>query len=92
MSTSNSEADSTPRCDVCNAVDETVEWCGNCGRCVQHCQHYDGCEDYAAFVQTGELPVSTNPEPMGWGCLVLCLLAAAPWILIVAFIMLAVIL
>lgn len=33
-----------------------------------------------------------NPEPMGWGCLVLCLLAAAPWILIVAFIMLAVIL
>lgn len=34
-----------PRCDVCNAVDETVEWCGSCGCCVEHCQKFEGCPD-----------------------------------------------
>lgn len=34
-----------PRCDVCNAVDETVEWCGNCGCCTEHCQSEEGCEE-----------------------------------------------
>lgn len=37
----------TPHCDVCGAVDETVEWCGSCGCCVEHCLLTDSCEDYA---------------------------------------------
>ncbi len=35
-----------PRCDVCNAIDETVVWCGNCGCCLIHCQDQEGCEEY----------------------------------------------
>lgn len=33
------------RCDVCGALaeDEAVEWCGNCGCCVEHCQKDEGC-------------------------------------------------
>lgn len=37
----------TPHCDVCGAVDETVEWCGGCGCCVIHCQLDQACEDFA---------------------------------------------
>ena len=33
----------TPTCDTCEAVDETVEWCGSCGSCLAHCQNYVGC-------------------------------------------------
>lgn len=38
---------STPHCDECGAIDETVEWCGGCGCCVEHCQLTDLCDDYA---------------------------------------------
>lgn len=41
------EIASTPHCDECGAVDETVEWCGGCGCCVEHCQLDQACEDYA---------------------------------------------
>lgn len=34
-----------PRCDVCNAYCEDVEWDGNCGNCVEHCAQYDGCPE-----------------------------------------------
>lgn len=37
--------DDTPRCDVCNAIDEEVDWCGSCGCCVEHCQDFEGCGD-----------------------------------------------
>lgn len=38
-------APTTPRCDVCNIVDEkAAEWCGNCGCCKQHCQQHEGCK------------------------------------------------
>lgn len=37
---------STPHCDVCGAVDETVEWCGNCGNCVEHCELSDSCDEW----------------------------------------------
>jgi hypothetical protein len=32
-------------CDVCGALAEAeaVEWCGNCGCCVEHCQKDEGC-------------------------------------------------
>jgi regulator of RNase E activity RraB len=35
-----------PSCDVCGALaeDESVDWCGECGNCVTHCQKQDGCE------------------------------------------------
>jgi hypothetical protein len=34
------------RCDVCGvlAEDESVQWCGNCGCCVEHCQKNEDCE------------------------------------------------
>ena len=34
-----------PSCDVCGALmeDESVEWCGECGCCVEHCQKFEGC-------------------------------------------------
>ncbi len=41
-------------------------------------------------MSTNQTP--SNSESLGCGCLALCLLAAAPWVLIVAFVMLAVIL
>lgn len=34
-----------PHCDVCGSASATVEWCGNCGCCKEHCQNDDGCED-----------------------------------------------
>lgn len=37
------EGESTPRCDVCNAIGEAVDWCGECGCCVRHCQRHVGC-------------------------------------------------
>jgi len=30
--------DSEPRCDVCGMHCEEVEWCGECGNCVLHCE------------------------------------------------------
>jgi len=35
----------SPRCDVCDAQDETVDWCGSCGCCVAHCQGFVDCEE-----------------------------------------------
>jgi hypothetical protein len=34
-----------PTCDVCGALaeDESVNWCGECGCCVEHCQKFEGC-------------------------------------------------
>jgi hypothetical protein len=34
-----------PSCDVCGALaeDESVDWCGECGCCVEHCQKFVGC-------------------------------------------------
>ena len=28
---------SRPTCDTCGADSEAVEWCGECGNCLQHC-------------------------------------------------------
>lgn len=36
---------STPRCDECGAVDETVDWCGISGMCQDHCTEHDDCFD-----------------------------------------------
>ena len=39
------EDDTTPRCDVCDTADEEADgWCGNCGCCREHCQHFHGCD------------------------------------------------
>ena len=34
-----------PRCDECGSVqdEDTTEWCGICGCCVDHCQGFLGC-------------------------------------------------
>lgn len=34
-----------PKCDVCGAVDESVDWCGDCGCCVAHCRGFEDCVD-----------------------------------------------
>lgn len=36
-----------PHCYVCGAVDVTVEWCGGCGCCTDHCELSDSCEEWA---------------------------------------------
>lgn len=41
---------SVPHCDECGAIDETVEWCGGCGCCVEHCQLTDLCEEHATHI------------------------------------------
>jgi hypothetical protein len=35
-----------PQCDVCEAIEEDVVWCGNCGNCLEHCKGEEGCEEY----------------------------------------------
>lgn len=47
-----------PRCDDCGAHHETVEWCGNCGKCAEHCDLSDDCEDFA----TDALELSQNGD------------------------------
>ena len=32
-----------PTCDTCRADCESVEWCGSCGNCQQHCADYVEC-------------------------------------------------
>lgn len=38
-----------PTCDVCGTTIEEIEWnggdwCGECGCCKEHCQHFKDCE------------------------------------------------
>lgn len=38
---------SQPHCDECGVLDEEAEeWCGNCGRCMDHCELWDSCEEW----------------------------------------------
>jgi len=33
-----------PRCDGCGvSMEDTADWCSNCGACSYHCSNYDGC-------------------------------------------------
>lgn len=38
-------ADDEPRCDTCGSHCETVEWCGECGNCTEHCTGQTDCPE-----------------------------------------------
>lgn len=54
----------TPTCDTCGAVDETVEWCGSCGCCVEHCQQFVDCP--ISWSELASLSHETQVERFGW--------------------------
>jgi len=44
----NEPCDCLPTCDVCELDSESVEWCGNCGNCREHCADSIGCSEWQA--------------------------------------------
>lgn len=37
--------DIEPTCDVCDTtMEESEQWCGECGCCVEHCQNFTDCK------------------------------------------------